>query len=113
MVDGLPSKVAAHFVLDPLLQIMPDSPSIIEKRKNWHFIEKEMAKFGIEFENETKTSIIVGNHRCIIEFMEFLVDFDKAGGCSSIGNLLLTLSIQQVIPATQQALTGPIALENP
>ncbi len=98
VVEGLPSKVAGLFVLDPLLQIMPDTTSIFEKRKNWHFIEKEMTKFGIEFEADTKTSLIVGNHRCIIEFMEFLVDFEKAGGCASIGNLLLTMAIQQVVP---------------
>jgi hypothetical protein len=73
---------------------MPDTYSIMDKRKNWHFIEREMSKFGIEFEQETKTSLIVGNHRCIIEFIEFLVDFEKAGGCSSIGNLLFTIAIQ-------------------
>jgi len=87
-VSGLPPKIAAMFVLDPLLQVMPDTSSILEKRKNWAFIEKELSKFGIEFEGETKRNITVGNGKCIVDFIGFLVDFYRGGGCSNIGMLL-------------------------
>jgi len=92
-VQGLPPKVASMLVLDPLLQIMPDSGSILEIRKNWNFIEKELIKFGIEFEAETKRNIVIGNEKVIIDFLSFLVDFYRGGNCTNIGKMLLVTTV--------------------
>jgi hypothetical protein len=87
-VSGLSPKIASMFVLDPLLQVMPDTASILEKRKNWAFLEKELGKFGIGLEAETRRNLIVGEAKFIVEFISFLVDFYRGGACTSIGVLL-------------------------
>ncbi len=84
------------FVLDPLLQVMPDTASILEKRKNWSFLEKELAKFGIGLETETKRKIVLGSETCVLDFVAFLVDFYRSGACTNIGMLLQSSAMQQI-----------------
>jgi hypothetical protein len=84
------------FVLDPLLQVIPDTVSILDKRRNWSFIERELAKFGIGLETETKRKILIGSGFCILDFISFLVDFYRSGACTNIGMLLQTSAMQQI-----------------
>lgn len=113
-VSGLTPKIASMFVLDPLLQVMPDTSSILEKRKNWAFLEKELGKFGIGFEPETRRNLIVGDAKSIVEFVAFLVDFYRGGACTNIGVLLQTTAMQQMqsllaMAMIQSAAGGPKA----
>lgn len=64
-------------MLDPVLGNMTDTNNSSWVHFNWGIIQREIRKFGGEFNNAVKDLICNKNHDVIREILKFLMAFER------------------------------------